>query len=504
MTLQAGGYVTDVPYVRLFTRALAPAWLDHVALVSGFHPPTRDDGFAWCDLGCGQGVTAAILAATHPAGRFHGIDAMPAHIGHARSFAAECAIENLDFHAADFAGAAGIDFVGFDYIVAHGVYSWVDRRVQADLRRFIDRNLKPGGLVYVSYYAMPGRAADLPLQRLVRALGRTLPGDSATACAAAIEIVNSFTALKAPALVGSPMAVWLKEHPEQHSASYFSHEFMVENWDPLCVTDVRAEMRAIELEPVGSAALIENYDSLVLGRASREALGAIADEDARELARDFLVDQFFRRDVFVRKGRRLAEEERRSRLLDTTFLLVQPATIVEYSMSTPAGRVKYDNAAARGIVAALAAGPRMLTDIVAMTSISAQDILANALVLSAAGALQPVESGRASVEGLNQAICRRLGGPEEILHLVLPCGTTLPINEPLRRIIVSDEEIVGQGEVGEWREFLLPHGLGGAARHQRQDESRIPSDHDGENAPRRIHPAAGTEDRRKLADPLRP
>ena len=60
----------------------------------GSSRPTRRDGFAWCDLGCGQGVTAAILAATHPAGMFHGIDAMPAHIDHARRLAAAAAIPN--------------------------------------------------------------------------------------------------------------------------------------------------------------------------------------------------------------------------------------------------------------------------------------------------------------------------------------------------------------------------------------------------------------------------
>jgi SAM-dependent methyltransferase len=209
---QAPNYGLDIPYVGVFARETAPAWLDHVALISGIAPPAREAGFAWCDLGCGQGVTAAIFAATHPRGRFCGIDAMPAHIDHARRLAADCAISNLALHAADFAAAAEADLGGFDYIVAHGVYSWVDEKAKAALRRFINRHLKPGGLVYLSYYAMPGRAADLPLQRLVRAIGRTLHGDRGSACAAAIEIVNAFTRLKAPALVASPMAVEINEH----------------------------------------------------------------------------------------------------------------------------------------------------------------------------------------------------------------------------------------------------------------------------------------------------
>jgi len=423
MMPQIEGYVTDVPYIRNFIRQTAPAWLDHVALVSGFAPPERVTGFAWCDLGCGQGVTAAILAATHPKGSFHGIDAMPVHIDSARRFASEAGIPNVSFHAADFA-AAGYDFPGFDYIVSHGVYTWVNERTRQSWRRFIDRHLKPGGLVYVSYNALPGRAADLPLQRLVRALGRSMPGNSQEQVAAALGVVDSLTDMKAPALVSSPFATGLREHRERLSLAYLAHEFMGADWEPLCVTDVRADLADIGLKPAGSATLVQNYDGFVLGRAARESLAAIADADARELARDFLIDQFFRRDVFIRDGRRLDEDERRRRLLESTFFLSQPAAKVEYGISTSAGRLSFDNAAAHHIVNALAAGPRRLADI-ADASIPDQDLLANALTLSASLAIWPVEAGCVSVEKLNGAICERLGGAEEIPGLALPCGTAL-------------------------------------------------------------------------------
>ena len=103
MTPQNPGYGADIPYLRDFKPMLAPAWLDHVALVGGIDPPDRRGGFAWCDLGCGQGVTAAILAATHPGGTFEGIDAMEVHVDHGRRLAAMAAITNVRFHAADFA-----------------------------------------------------------------------------------------------------------------------------------------------------------------------------------------------------------------------------------------------------------------------------------------------------------------------------------------------------------------------------------------------------------------
>ena len=162
MTRNLRGYATDIPYLRDFKPMLAPAWLDHVALVAGVAPPARQNGFAWCDLGCGYGLTATILAATHPKGRFCGIDLLAAHIRTARRFAGECKVENVEFREADFAAAAEADLGQFDYIVCHGVYTYLDAQGRDDLLRTIDRHLKPGGLVYLSYYAMPGRAADLP------------------------------------------------------------------------------------------------------------------------------------------------------------------------------------------------------------------------------------------------------------------------------------------------------------------------------------------------------
>jgi SAM-dependent methyltransferase len=456
MTFQTTGYITDVPYAWHFARELAPAWLDMVAVVSGIEPPSRER-FSWCELGCGYGLTPAILAATHPGGRFYGIDFNAAHIESANRFAVECEIENIEFHHADFSTAIESVAGGFDYIVLHGVYSWVDKQAQNALLRFIDRHLNPGGLVFVSYNAIPGRAADLPFQRLVRALGLTLSGDSATRCSDAIEIVHTLTELKALALIRSPMATGLLTNPETYNRSYLPHELMSGNWDPLCVTDVRATMRAVGLEPVGSARLMENFDSFVLGQAARKSLLAISDRDARELARDFLINQSFRRDVYIRDGRVLDEDGRRSRLLAVVFALSRPANMVEYASKTPAGHLRYDNAAARTIVAALAHGVRSLADICAESALGPDDILANALVLSATGAIRPVERHHLPVKKLNEAIGRRFGGPEEIPFLALPCGTALPVIEEMLPLFnVSETRPARDG--GGWADFLSAYG----------------------------------------------
>jgi SAM-dependent methyltransferase len=440
---EVGGYAADIPYLRDFKPMLAPAWLDHVALVAGVEPPARQDGFAWCDLGCGQGVTAAILAATHPAGVFHGIDAMPLHIDHARRLAAAAAIPNLQFHAADFAAAIDLPLPSFDYIVAHGVYSWIDREAQHTLLRFCERRLKPGGLVYLGYNTMPGWARDLPFQGLLRELGRSFTGDDYARLSAAAGLGRNLAAHGVPSLAASFIVKELQERPEDYAPAYLVHEFMPGAWRPLYVTEVRRDTAAIGLEPVGSATLIENFDALALSETARQTLAAIAKPDARELVRDYYLDQRFRRDVFARGNRRLGKAERAARLRASAFALARPIPVIDYRTTTPAGPLGYDSPAAREIVAALAGGrlPSVL-DLHAL------------LTLCAAGDIMPAEPSRAPVEKLNRVLCGRVDGPEEIRWLALPCGTAVEVEPGLLRAL-RDGQPVEDG----WRGFLASHGL---------------------------------------------
>ncbi|MFI4948710.1 MAG: class I SAM-dependent methyltransferase [Alphaproteobacteria bacterium] len=448
---ELAGYVTDIPYVADFKPMLAPAWLDFVALLGGTRPPARRGGFAWCDLGCGQGVTAAILAATHPSGTFHGIDAMPVHVDHAVGLATDAGAANAHFHTADFAGAFDIALPRFDYIVAHGVYSWVGAEVRAQLRRFIDHRLAPGGLVYVSYNALPGWTRDLPFQHLVRALARGPHGDSAARFAAASQLIDRLAQSGAAALASSYIVRELRERPDEYRPGYVVHEFLHAGWQPLYVTEVRRDMAEIGLAPIGSAILFENFDGWVLGRRARALLDEITDPDLRELVRDFAIDQRFRCDVFARDAGELDDIEQRRLLFAAGFALARPPASITYRASTPAGQLDYANPAARAVVGALVAGARNLGDIPAETA-PPQDLLANALALCAAGDLRPVETGRIPVEALNRALRRRPTATHETPLIALPCGTALEL----------DRHFLGHlgGEMNRARrDFLALHGV---------------------------------------------
>jgi Predicted methyltransferase regulatory domain len=270
--------------------------------------------------------------------------------------------------------------------------------------------------------------------------------------------VSRLAAAGVPALKSSRMLEELTKRRERYPVAYLAHEYMGSAWQPLWVTEVRSAMAEIGLVPAGSATLPDNFDSFVLGREARETVAAIEDDDARELVRDFYITQTFRRDVFIRSGTPIDDEERRARLLASSFALMRPAASIEYSMATPAGRLGYDNAAAKAVVAALAGGPARLGDVARGSPLDAQDLLANALVLAAAGTVRPVEGVAASTAAVNKAIFRRFGSPQAIKEVAIPCGTALLLAPDLMAALCNGGAI-DDGKFPGWRDFLSTHGL---------------------------------------------
>ncbi len=337
----------------------------------------------------------------------------------------------------------------FDYIVAHGVYSWVDAATRAQLRRFIDRHLKPGGLVYVSYNALPGWTGDLPFQHLVRALAAHERGDSAARFAAAAQFIDRLAIAGAASLASSYIARELRERPDDYPPGYLVHEFLHAGWRPLYVSELRRDMAEIALKPVGSAILIENFDRWVLSRRARALVAGIADPDLRELVRDFAIDQRFRCDVFARDAAGLDDGGQHRRLFAAGLALVRPPAAITYRTPTPAGTLDYDNPAARAIVGALAAGARSLGEIPPGTY-APGDLLGNALALCAAGDVRPAETARTPVTALNEALRRRLGSTQEIPLIALPCGTALELDHQLLGLLSGEMEPA-------WRDFLALH-----------------------------------------------
>lgn len=126
------------------------------------------------ELGCSDGNNLVPLACVLPASEFVGVDLASHPIATARRMAAELDLRNVRFEQRDLATLPP-DYGTFDYVIAHGVFSWIPMAAQEALLAQCDAHLAPHGIAFVSYNAYPGGY----LRDLVRATMRfhvqTLP-----------------------------------------------------------------------------------------------------------------------------------------------------------------------------------------------------------------------------------------------------------------------------------------------------------------------------------------
>jgi SAM-dependent methyltransferase len=309
-------YVTDVPYLRAFVRDLSPLMLRLVAALNGFPSPPGDD-FDYCELGSAHGDTTATLAAAYPGGRFLGVDINPDHIASARHLAAEGELDNVRFLERDFEDLATDEIADLDFVTAHGVVSWVGPAKRKALLELASRRLKHGGLLYVSYNALPGWASVEPLRQLMLDRGAAVGGSSIERARAGLAFAKMLRDAGAAYFSGNPAAREMLTTMERMGLPYIVHEYLHAHWVPMYFTQLASEMAAHDLYFVGQLPLYLNYRDLAIPASLAGVFKSVGDRVTFESLKDYATNQFFRRDVFV-KGKVQRDEAAAAAFLDST------------------------------------------------------------------------------------------------------------------------------------------------------------------------------------------
>jgi SAM-dependent methyltransferase len=119
------------------------------------------------EVGCGDGSNLVPLAYALPDSQFVGVDLAAKPIAAARSMSAELGLTNVRFEHADLADIEA-DPNPFDYILAHGVFSWVPAATQAALLDLCRSHLNKHGIAFISYDAYPGAHARDGIREALR------------------------------------------------------------------------------------------------------------------------------------------------------------------------------------------------------------------------------------------------------------------------------------------------------------------------------------------------
>jgi SAM-dependent methyltransferase len=295
------GYVTEVPYTREFFRFQTPLQISFAALCNGVGAPDPVSSFDYLDLGCGEAITLLILAACHPQARFVGIDMNPAHIETASAIARAAQLDNLRFEVARFDEYAERTTRRFDYIAAHGIYTWVNEEARCGVRKVVAQTLKPGGLFYLCHYVRPGADRTKALYDLIQASMEDhdqLP--IVARIRATIADLRSLQAAGAPVFKMHSDLDDDLEDLETRDDRYLAHEFGNKHFEPMTFAHVARDLQAHGLVFAGSTRADRNRAVNRIGAAALDHLKDL-DETALEVRMSYLAEDAFRWDVFARR-----------------------------------------------------------------------------------------------------------------------------------------------------------------------------------------------------------
>ena len=321
------GYVAEIDYTYGYYRELQPGLIDYALLLAGQKPIrtlTESEPLHYLELGYGQGLSLNIHAAAST-GRFWGTDFNPSQAAGAAEMAQSCG-SNLKLLDASFEELAlRDDLPVFDVIALHGIWSWISEINRNHIVEIIKRHLRPGGVVYISYNCTPGWSAAMPLRHLLSLHAELAEGDAKGivgkidgALAFAKQVVDS----GAQFFKANPaVAERLKKIADQNR-NYLAHEYFNADWHPMPFSDLAAWLEQAKLGFAASAHLLDHVEAIHLPESGAKMLTDQRHPVLRETLRDYLVNQQFRRDLFVRGPRRLAGLERMDALRSIPLVLL--------------------------------------------------------------------------------------------------------------------------------------------------------------------------------------
>jgi methyltransferase-like protein/SAM-dependent methyltransferase len=142
-----------------------PDRLAAVGTLFGMSPaPVR--GCRVLEIGCGDASNLIPMAYALPESRFTGIDLAEEPVASGRRTVAALGLDNISLVAGDLR-EVGSEYGEFDYILAHGVYSWIPRDVRESLMAVCAERLAPQGIAFISYNAYPGSHARQMLREMM-------------------------------------------------------------------------------------------------------------------------------------------------------------------------------------------------------------------------------------------------------------------------------------------------------------------------------------------------
>ncbi len=434
------GYVTEIGYTHGYYGELKPLMMRQ-ALLGKSVQHRWGEPLRYLELGFGQGLSLNIHAAAMQ-GEFWGCDFNPAQAANALELAAASGA-NVRILDASFEELANrTDLPTFDIIALHGIWTWVseaNRRLIVEIAR---RHLAVGGVFYVSYNTTPGWSAAMPLRHLMTLHTEYVSGQAQGIAArldAALTFMQSLADGNAAYFRLNPAVVERLKRIRSLPASYSVHEYLNADWQPMAFSDMARHLGDAKLSFATTTYLIDQLDAVYLSPDQQKLMQGLSHPVLRESVRDYMINQQFRRDLWVKGLRPMMPSEHSAITLAQRYVLVTAAETVPLKAATSAGEIQLQAAVYKPVIEMLASRayvPKSLRELAALLpELNHQQVSEAVHVLSGMGHIMPAQepdaaqAARPFCDRLNAHLIRRAMHSGDVQYLASPvAGGGVPVN----------------------------------------------------------------------------
>lgn len=296
---QAEAFAYDeVAYPAPVLSILTSDYLAAAGYMHGWRPPAPERA-SYLEIGCGDGYNLAGIGAVTPGGHCVGFDLSKAAVARGQAIVEAAGLRNVKISVGDIMDYPRSGKV-FDYIVSHGVYTWIPQHVRPAMLELIAKQLAPGGVAYVSFDALPAAG---PKAYIHAFLMRELAGIEGfeQRCEQAVRLLAMMKRNQRPESRLTVQLDQLINDLPQFDPGYFFHDWLAEFYAPISLEEFGAAAAEHGLVRAGDAAM---YDMFVgdLDSEARAMVEACGNDMARrsELVFALRGAHLFRRELLVR------------------------------------------------------------------------------------------------------------------------------------------------------------------------------------------------------------
>lgn len=454
------GYVADIDYTHGYYNTLNPARIELAFLSAGLVPPKKINNA--CELGFGQGVSVNMHAAAMDT-QWWGTDFNPAHAGFAQELAA---VSESGAQLSDEAFEAFCtreDLPDFEFISLHGIWSWISDQNRQIIVDFISRKLTVGGAVLISYNTLPGWSGFAPMRHLLTEHAATF-GDKGEGTASrvkeAIAFGDKLLGVNPKYLQVFSSAQTRLDKMKNQSPHYLAHEYFNRDWHPMYFADVARWFDSAKIQFATSANFLSTVDGINLTDEQIKLMNNVTDKMFLETTRDFMVNEQFRQDYWVKGRRNLTPYERDEALRGCALILATNRKDVPNKVGGSLGQRNLNEKIANPVLDYLSDHKiRTIGEVEAEVSIEGINFISlmhTILLLVGMGHLHPVSknsnNAHTSAAKLNQHIMNTSRSRAEMPYLASPVsGGAIRMGRFSQMFLLASQS--GLTKPKEWAEF---------------------------------------------------